>query len=214
MAYPRSSERRGLFVSVDGPSGSGKSTIVQHLAQMLLAQGEQVHITAEPSGGPIGNLASELAETVTGHAMACLYTADRYHHVAHEIRPHVASGHIVLSDRYVASGLVNHRFDDLDAEFLWQLNEEVDIPDLAVIVEADPDVIAARLEAARSHNRLRLPPGSGQAEAAYYSDAKQRLIDAGFNVLAVDCTRRSASQAAAVISTHLIALLTPDEATR
>jgi dTMP kinase len=51
-----SDRRRGLFVSIDGPSGGGKTTIVRHLAQMLAAQGEQVHVTAEPSNGPIGKL--------------------------------------------------------------------------------------------------------------------------------------------------------------
>jgi dTMP kinase len=44
--------RRGLFVSIDGPSGAGKITIVRHLAQMLVAQGEQMHVTAEPLSTP------------------------------------------------------------------------------------------------------------------------------------------------------------------
>jgi thymidylate kinase len=66
---------------VDGPSGAGKSTIVHHLAQMLVAAGEQAHVTAEPSAGPVGQLCRELTETVTGHAMTCLYAADRHHHV-------------------------------------------------------------------------------------------------------------------------------------
>jgi dTMP kinase len=209
----RSVTRHGLFVSIDGPSGAGKTTIVRHLAQMLVAQGEPVHVTAEPSCGPIGKLAAELTETVTGHALACLYAADRYHHVAHEIQPLVASGHIVLSDRYVASSLVIQRFDNLDTEFLWQLNQEVDIPNLAVILEADPDVIAARLEARGPHNRFQCTPGSSHAEARYYRDAKERLTEAGFNVLSVDCTRRPAEQSAALISTHLTALLTPSGVT-
>lgn len=81
---PYSDRRQGLFVSVDGPSGAGKSTIVQHLAQLLIAAGEQVHTTAEPSGGPIGLLCRALTETVTGHALACLYAADRYHHIQTE----------------------------------------------------------------------------------------------------------------------------------
>jgi hypothetical protein len=51
---PFSDHPRGLFVSVDGPSGAGKSTIVHHLAQLLVANGEGVHVTAEPSNGPIG----------------------------------------------------------------------------------------------------------------------------------------------------------------
>ncbi|MGH3568595.1 MAG: dTMP kinase [Pseudonocardia sp.] len=76
---PFSDHQRGLFVSVDGPSGAGKSTIVQHLAQLLVAAGEDVHVTAEPSTGPIGALCREMTETTTGHALACLYAADRYH---------------------------------------------------------------------------------------------------------------------------------------
>jgi dTMP kinase len=40
-----------MFISIDGPSGAGKSTIVRHLAQMLVAAGESVHITAKPSNG-------------------------------------------------------------------------------------------------------------------------------------------------------------------
>ncbi len=40
-----------MFVTVDGPSGAGKSTIVHHLAQMLVAEGEHVSVTAEPSKG-------------------------------------------------------------------------------------------------------------------------------------------------------------------
>ncbi len=133
---PFSSHERGKFVSVDGPSGAGKSTIVRHLAQLLVAAGEEVHVTAEPSGGPIGSLCRELTETVTGHALACLYAADRYHHVETEIRPHREAGRIVLSDRYIPSGLVMQRFDDVDLAFLWQLNAEADRPDLAVILEA------------------------------------------------------------------------------
>lgn len=84
----RSSNHRGLFVSVDGPSAAGKSTIVEHLAQLLVASGEDVHATQEPSCGPIWNLCRKLTETTTGYALAALYAADRYHHVATEIRPH------------------------------------------------------------------------------------------------------------------------------
>jgi dTMP kinase len=86
-----------MFISIDGPSGAGKSTIVRHLAQMLVAAGENVHITAEPSHGPVGVLCRKLTESVTGHALACLYAADRYHHVQTEIRPHVERGENVIA---------------------------------------------------------------------------------------------------------------------
>jgi dTMP kinase len=65
---PFSSHDRGMFISVDGPSGAGKSTIVRHLAQMLVAAAADVHVTAEPSNGPIGQLCRELTDTVTGYS--------------------------------------------------------------------------------------------------------------------------------------------------
>ncbi|MGQ0840165.1 dTMP kinase [Actinokineospora sp.] len=211
MMSPGSSDRRfGLFVSVEGPSGAGKTTIVRHLAQMLVAQGEHATVTAEPSSGPIGKLASELTETVTGHALACLYAADRYHHVEAEIRPLLKSGHIVISDRYIASGLAIQRFDGVDPGFLWGLNEEVEIPDLTVILETNPNVISERLADRSPHNRFQFTPGSSHAEAKYYQDAKEQLIRAGFNVLPVDCVSRQPEQSAALILGHLTELLTSD----
>lgn len=68
-----------------------------------------MHVTAEPSGGPIGLLCRELTEIVTGHALACLYAADRYHHIETEIRPYMEKGRTVISDRYIPSGLVMQR---------------------------------------------------------------------------------------------------------
>jgi dTMP kinase len=84
---PFSDRQRGVFVSVDGPSGAGRSTIVHHVAQLLVPTGEDAHVTAEPSTGPIGALCRELIETTIGHALACLYAADRCHHLDAEVRP-------------------------------------------------------------------------------------------------------------------------------
>ncbi|WP_410613959.1 dTMP kinase [Amycolatopsis sp. lyj-109] len=209
---PSSSAGRGLFVSVDGPGGAGKTTIVRHLAQMLIAQGEHVHVTAEPSAGPIGALALELTPSVTGHALACLYAADRYHHVETKIKPLLRAGQIVISDRYIASGLVVQRFDCVDPVFLWQLNEEAERPDLVVILEADPDIIAERLEARGPHNRFQSVPASSRIEVEYYRQATETLEEAGFVVLRVDCSSHPPEQSAAVIRNQLMTLLAPSEA--
>jgi dTMP kinase len=206
-----SSRKRGLFVSIDGPGGAGKTTIVRHLAQMLVAQGEHVHVTAEPSNGPIGKLASELTPTVTGHALACLYAADRYHHVETEIAPYLKTSHMVISDRYIASGLVIQRFDNVDPIFLRQLNEVAERPDLAVILEADPDVIARRLSERGPHNRFQLAPGSSHIEVEYYRQATETLTDEGFDVLRIDCGQQPPEHSAALIRDRLTALLAPSE---
>lgn len=104
-------------------------------------------------------LCRELTETITGHALACLYAADRYHHVEVEIRPHIAAGRTVISDRYIPSGLVMQRFDGIESAFLWRLDATADRPDLAVILEADPEVISQRLTERGPYNRFQLSPG-------------------------------------------------------
>jgi dTMP kinase len=198
-----------MFISIDGPSGAGKSTIVRHLARLLTTAGEHVHVTAEPSGGPIGALCRELIDSLTGHALACLYAADRYHHLQTEIRPRVERGEIVISDRYIPSSLVMQRFDGVDPAFLWQINSAADRPDLAVILEADPEVVAERLTARGPHNRFQRIPGSSHAEVHFYRQAAEQLIKAGFNVLRVNSGEQPAEQSAAFIRDRLMTFFPP-----
>ncbi|QWF79019.1 Thymidylate kinase [Amycolatopsis sp. CA-230715] len=149
-----------------------------------MARGENVHVTAEPSDDPIGKLASELTETVTGHALACLYAADRYHHAETNILPRLKTGHIVISDRYLTSSLVSQLFGGVDPIFLWQLNEEAERPDLTVILETSA-------------------PGSTPTEAEHYRRAADWLVEAGFDVLRIDCDKHSPEQSAALIRDQL-----------
>jgi dTMP kinase len=116
---------------------------------------------------------------------------------------------MVISDRYIPSGLVMQRFDGVDPTFLWELNAEADRPDLAVILEADPEVISERLIERGPHNRFQLSPGSSHAEVHFYRQATERLIQAGFDVLRVDCNRWPAERSAAVIRDRLMTFFAP-----
>ena len=77
------------------------------------------------------------------------------------------------------------RFDGIDPMFLWQLNSEADRPDLAVILEADPGIISERLAERGPRNRFQLSPGRSHAEAHFYRQVTDRLIQAGFDLLRV-----------------------------
>ncbi|MGH3688355.1 MAG: dTMP kinase [Pseudonocardiaceae bacterium] len=177
----------GVFVSVDGPCGVGKSTTIRALGERLRAVGVPRHLTAEPTGSEIGALACARVHSDTcGHALACLFAADRYHHLETEIRPRLAAGDIVISDRYILAGLVMQRFDGVDLGFLQAINALADPPDLAVILTADPALIAQRLQQRRLRNRYQHQPDVSAHESTLYLDAARALTSAGAGAAAGD----------------------------
>jgi dTMP kinase len=108
--------------------------------------------------------------------------------------------------------LVIQRFDGVDPVFLWHLNEEAKRPDLAVILEADPDVIAERLEARGPRNRFQHMPGSSRTEVTFYRQVTEMLKEVVFPVLTVNCASRPPEQSAVIVASELVALLVPSEA--
>lgn len=196
----------GLFISVDGPSGVGKSATLQTLSQLFADRGRLAHVTCEPSDGPIGRLARQLTDTVHGNALACLYAADRYHHLEAEVVPHLDAGEVVITDRYIPSALVMQQLDGVDPDFLWRINAKARRPDLAVILDADPLVVAERLRTKGPHNRLQRLPSSSQIEWHHYRQISQRLTDAGWTVHRIDCTAIASGDIAHSIHERLVEL--------
>jgi dTMP kinase len=90
------SRRRGRFVVIEGLDGAGTTTQARLLGERLRAEGRAVHVTAEPSGGPVGALIRQvLQHRVNGGAgggfdaagLALLFAADRLDHLAAEVEP-------------------------------------------------------------------------------------------------------------------------------
>lgn len=198
---------RGFFVTLDGPGGAGKSTTTRYLHRRLTNQGYIVHPTTEPSNGQLGTIARHGADTYFGHTLACLIAADRYHHLATEIRPHLATGRIVLCDRYVASSYVLQRMDDVPIDFIEVLNARADIPDLAVILAADPTTTSARIDARGTRHRFETGLETSTREAELYADAVTRLAALGYPLLTIDTTNARPEHVAERIATRIAELL-------
>ncbi|HEV8652486.1 MAG TPA: dTMP kinase [Actinomycetes bacterium] len=195
-----------MFVTIDGPGGVGKSTLTSELAAQLARQGVPVHPTTEPSPSPLGDLARHAPEHYRGLTLACLVAADRYWHLETEIQPHLAAREVVISDRYVPTSMVLQRIDGVDRDFIWQLNRHAPPPDLAVILRADPTVLAARLAARGPHTRFERAPGAGEVESRLYQQAAERLEAAGWSLLTVDSTRAAPEEIATTVLARILTL--------
>jgi dTMP kinase len=197
----------GIFVSIDGPGGVGKSTTAQLVGDQLTASGRRVYSTAEPSRTPLGEMIRASTDTYRGMALACLVAGDRHHHLATEIRPQLLAGAIVISDRYLPSSLVLQRMDGVDHETIWQLNSGADTPDLAVILNATPPVLTARLaQRGGTHSRFERQPDGPATESAFYRDTVVGLTALGWPVCSIDVTARTPSDVAAIVTDRVLTL--------
>ncbi len=145
---------RAPFIVFEGGEGAGKSTQSRALADYLEARGHSVRRTREPGGTPAAEAirAVLLDPANTGlddRAEALLFAAARGDHAARVIRPALAAGDIVISDRYLDSSVAYQGVArDLGAErvadlSLWATGGLV--PDLTIVLDVDPAVGLARV---------------------------------------------------------------------
>jgi dTMP kinase len=100
----------GTFIAFEGGEGTGKSTQSKLLKEWLEARGEKVVLSREPGGTDLGQglrkiLLGHETGAISPRAEALLYAADRAHHVFSVIRPALANGDVVITDRYFDSSI-------------------------------------------------------------------------------------------------------------
>lgn len=153
-----------MFITFEGPDGSGKSTQLKRLAERLTAAGHAVLATREPGGTDIGEQVRTVLHDRRNTAMMpraeiLLYSAARAQLVAEKIRPHLAAGGLVLSDRYYDSTLAYQGYGHgLDLAALRQITAFATQglqPDLTLLFDLDPDLgLQRRLANREEWNRL------------------------------------------------------------
>jgi dTMP kinase len=145
------------LVVLEGIDGAGTTTQTARLGEALVARGHRVHLTREPSTGPVGKLlramlgGSEPASDAT--TMALLFAADRADHMFREVGPALARGEIVVSDRWYHSSLA-YQGDGEERAWIRTLNGRARRPDLTLFLEVDPEVAARRRAADRRPEEL------------------------------------------------------------
>src|SRR5579862_4721089 len=186
--------RLGLFITFEGPDGSGKSTQARLLAERLRCEGHVVFETVEPGGTPIGRQIRRILLDPENKEMRpltelLLMFAARAQNVEQWILPALATGKIVVSDRFTDSSIA---YQGAGRGLGWDTVLDVDRiachglkPDLTICVDIDTETGLARA-LARGGNETRLEAQAiefhQKARAAYHELARRepqrfRLID-------------------------------------
>jgi dTMP kinase len=131
--------RKGFFVCIEGLDKSGKTSQSILLVEALCRNGYDAIYTTEPSNGEIGKFIRKYVlrrkDRVPVVVEALLFAADRADHTENEIKPLLAKGKIVVSDRYVYSSLAYQGAAGLNLNWIKEINKQALRPDLAIYLD-------------------------------------------------------------------------------
>jgi dTMP kinase len=145
------------FITVEGIDGSGKSTIVKHISEFLKANGIPLVVTREPGGTKLAEtirsvVLSNTEETMHPLTELLLMSAARVQHINELIKPNLAKGNWVLSDRYIDSSFAYQGNNVINTV----INTTIDnmYPDLTIVLDLPVSVAMARAGARDNNNRM------------------------------------------------------------
>jgi dTMP kinase len=137
----------GLLIAFEGLDQSGKETQAHRLAERLGAFGHRVRLASFPDySTPIGREIGRALRDEHEYAadvMQLLYIANRYERKP-ELAAWLATGDIVLCDRYLASSVAYGETQGLDAAWLADTQRHLPQPDLTILLDIAPATAVAR----------------------------------------------------------------------
>ena len=134
---------KGVLITFEGVEGSGKTTQMARIGRWLRERGHKVELTREPDGTRLGTGIRRLFERGPQPlAQVFLFLAARHQHVAEKIRPWLASGRVVLCDRYTDATVAYQGYaGGIDPSTIRELNVLATggvLPDLTLLFDLDP----------------------------------------------------------------------------
>lgn len=152
-----------MFITLEGPEGSGKTSHIPHLVAFLREKGYTVFPTREPGGTSIGEQIREVIHDLKNAEMhprteTLLYQAARAQIVEQVLRPRLADGEIVLSDRYADSTIAYQGYGH--GQPLEQVRQLVTyatgglVPDLTILLDLEVETGLQRKSKQEEWNRM------------------------------------------------------------
>lgn len=167
---------RKKFITFDGIEGCGKSTNLKFIATKLKAKGVDVVVTREPGGTAIGEdirkiLLANYQENITAISELLLLFAARSQHITKVIRPALAAGSCVISDRFTEASYAyqggGRAIDSQIIAFLEQVVQQELRPDLTIIFDIPVELSIKRIKQRTKTDRIE------QEQIDFFSKARQ-----------------------------------------
>jgi len=136
-----------MIIVIEGLDGSGKTTQVRLLAEYLRGRGREVVVVEEPGTTSVGRKIREILlgreNEIVPLAELFLYEASRAQLVEEIIKPALAEGKVVVTDRFDLSSLAYQGFGrGLPLELIEELNRAATDslePDLIFLLDIPPE---------------------------------------------------------------------------
>lgn len=135
-----------MFITLEGPEGSGKTSQMPPLVEYLREKGYTVFPTREPGGTSIGEQIRAVIHDLKNAEMhprteTLLYQAARAQIVEQVMKPRLAAGEVVISDRYYDSTIAyqgyGHQQDLEQVRSLVRYATGGLVPELTVLLDVD-----------------------------------------------------------------------------
>ena len=148
----------GLFLALEGPDGGGKTTQAARLAAWLRGDGFDVVSCRDPGSTAVGDRLREIvldrdSVHLSIRSEMLIYMASRAQLVDEVIRPSLAAGRVVVSDRFLLSNIVYQGFaGGLPVEDIWRVGQVATaglLPDLTLVLDVSAEAARARVGPAR-----------------------------------------------------------------
>jgi dTMP kinase len=152
-----------MFITLEGPEGSGKTSHLPYLVEYLREKGHIVFPTREPGGTSISEQIRDILHDLKNAEMhprteTLLYQAARAQIVEQVIKPRLADGEIVISDRYYDSTIAyqgyGHQQDLEQVRALVKYATGGLVPDLTVLLDLEVEIGLGRKKKDNEWNRL------------------------------------------------------------
>lgn len=183
----------GIFITLEGIDGTGKSTHARSLASYLRKRGIPVVLSREPGGTKVGEqirrllLSPKISRMSSLTELALMYAA-REQHLEEIIRPALARGRVVISDRYNDASFAYQGYGRmLGAQTVRAIDRIIcgtTQPDLTLLLDLDPDIALQR--ARRRNTRQRIKHTRFENHGLKF----QKRVRAGYLALARQQPRR------------------------